>query len=144
MTYTNKDMAEAYLKEAKRRLETASRAVQEEGGYAYCIRQSQECVELSLKASLRLIGVEYPKHHEVSEVLKRVKDRFPKWYADDIDELAKISIALAMKREAAMYGDDVTGKPPIALFTKADAEKALKQAQTVFKKTEKLIQEIPA
>lgn len=144
MTYTNKDMSEAYLKEAKRRLETASRAVQEGGGYAYCIRQSQECVELSLKASLRLIGIEYPKQHDVSDVLKTVKDRFPKWYADEIDNLAKISTTLAMKREPAMYGDDTVGKPPIALFTKKDAEKALKQAQTVFKKTEKLIKEIPA
>ena len=53
-------MARAYIEEAKRRIRTVKIAL-EEHAYAYCIRQSQEAVELSLKAALRLVGIELPK-----------------------------------------------------------------------------------
>jgi len=43
------------MEEALRRIKTARLAL-EEGGLAYCIRQCQEAVELSLKAALRMVG----------------------------------------------------------------------------------------
>lgn len=61
-------MAKAYLRQAESRLEDAEDAF-DDRNYPYCLRLSQECVELSLKASLRLVGIEYPKIHDVSEVL---------------------------------------------------------------------------
>jgi HEPN domain-containing protein len=36
-----------------------------EGNYPYTVRLSQECVELSLKAVLKAVGIEYPKIHDV-------------------------------------------------------------------------------
>ena len=53
-------MCKSYLNEAKLRLKTAITAFRD-GEYAYCIRQCQEAVELSLKAALRLVGIEPPK-----------------------------------------------------------------------------------
>ncbi|MGQ9782072.1 MAG: HEPN domain-containing protein [Nitrososphaeria archaeon] len=75
----NLAMATAYFEEACRRIGTAKRAL-EEGAYSYCIRQSQEAVELSLKASLRLVGVEPPKWHDVGPALIELKTRFPQWF----------------------------------------------------------------
>jgi HEPN domain-containing protein len=47
------------------RLITAERA-NSNGNYSYAVRSSQECVELSLKAALRAVGVECPRKHDVS------------------------------------------------------------------------------
>ena len=70
-------MARSYLEEALRRIKTAKQAL-EEDAYAYCIRQSQEAVELALKGALRLVGIEPPKWHDVSPVLLEQHKRFPK------------------------------------------------------------------
>lgn len=62
-------MARASVKQALERVETVRRAL-DEGHYAYAVRQSQEAVELLLKAALRLAGVEPPKWHDVGPVLR--------------------------------------------------------------------------
>ena len=53
------------------------------GNYPYVIRQSQEAVELALKASLRLVGVEPPKWHDVGPVLKRERNTVPQMVLRD-------------------------------------------------------------
>jgi HEPN domain-containing protein len=40
------------------------------------VRQCQEAVELLLKASLRLVGAEPPKWHDVGTILKKKKRDF--------------------------------------------------------------------
>jgi len=64
----NLEMAKSYLEEALRRIRTAKQALKD-NAYAYCIRQSQEAVELALKGALRLVGIEPPKWHDVGPVL---------------------------------------------------------------------------
>jgi len=49
-----------------------SKDVFEEGDYPMAIRRAQECVELSLKAALRAISVEYPREHDVGRLHERV------------------------------------------------------------------------
>ena len=72
-------MVKSYLRQAEDRLETATKAL-EKGNYPYAVRQSQECVELALKATLRIVGIEPPKWHDVSPIIKREANRFPEWY----------------------------------------------------------------
>ncbi|MEM2843060.1 MAG: HEPN domain-containing protein [Candidatus Bathyarchaeia archaeon] len=55
------DISFSMLEQARSRLKTARIALKDKN-YAYSVRSSQECVELSLKASLRLLGIEYPKN----------------------------------------------------------------------------------
>ncbi|RLI23707.1 hypothetical protein DRO58_08680, partial [Candidatus Bathyarchaeota archaeon] len=55
-------VAKSYLRQAKARLEDAKEAFLE-SNYPYAVRLSQECVELSLKAVLKAVGIEYPKIH---------------------------------------------------------------------------------
>jgi HEPN domain-containing protein len=53
------DMARSYLRQAEERVSHASEVLSN-GNYAFVVRQSQEAVELSLKAALRLVGIEPP------------------------------------------------------------------------------------
>ena len=126
----NIEMAKAYLEEALRRIKTAELAL-EDGGYAYCIRQCQEAVELSLKAALRFVGIEPPKWHDVGIILIENKERFPGWFQAEIEEFASISRWLRREREPSMYGDEETGLPPQRLYTKNYAERALRESKKV-------------
>lgn len=134
----NIEMAKAYLEEALRRIKTAEFALNDEG-YAYCIRQCQEAVELSLKAALRFVGIEPPKWHDVGIILIENKERFPEWFQTEIEELASISRWLRREREPSMYGDEETGLPPQRLYTKSYAEKAFKASTRVVALVSKMI-----
>jgi len=91
------DLARDYLRRAEARLASARYALNQ-GYYPEVVRYSQECVELSLKACLRLVGVEYPKVHDVGDVLRAESMRFPSWFREEVDRLAEISRDLAEKR----------------------------------------------
>lgn len=134
-------MAEAYVREALRRLETARRALSE-GAHAYCIRQSQEAVELSLKAALRLVGVEPPKWHDVGPVLIEFESRFPDWFRREIPQLAATSRWLRREREPSMYGDEELGLPPDRLYTEPYARRALEEAEHVCEVVKKLLESL--
>lgn len=123
--------ARGLLREAKNRVETAQRALKQKE-HAYCLRQSQEAVELALKAALRLKGVEYPKFHDVSDVLLMSVDRFPRWFSERIPHFAEISRKLTESREASMYGFEEVGQPPETLVSREAAEAAANSAREVF------------
>lgn len=134
----NVELARSNLRQALERLKHAEEAL-ETGNYPYVVRQSQEAVELSLKAALRLVGVEPPKWHDVGPVLRREKSRFPEWFQELVEELASISRSLRKERELAMYGDEEAGIPAEELYTRRDAEQALSQARRVVESVEKLL-----
>jgi HEPN domain-containing protein len=133
------DIAEAMLQQANDRLSTAERA-NLSGNYSYAVRSSQECVEFSLKAALRAVGVEYPKKHDVSRVLLRVKDRFPAWFA--VDEFVRTSRELVELREPAMYGDEVRMISSSALFRREQAEDVLEKARIAHEACQALIRDL--
>lgn len=134
----NLDVARSLLNQSTRRLETAERELRE-GSLAYSVRSSQEAVELALKAALRLLGIEYPKKHDVSMVLTRFRDRFPTWFP--VDTLAKISTKLAEKCEPAMYGDELSMTPADLVFERPEAEEALESAKLTYQSVKKLFEE---
>jgi len=130
-------MARDYIENSKIILEEALEAFRK-GVYNRVIRLSQESVELALKGMLRLIGIEYPKVHDVSDVLNENRDRFPSKYRSEIDYLIEASTWLTEKRGVAMYGDERKGIPPSKLFTYDDAKKALEYANKVYQIVELL------
>ncbi|MEM2584988.1 MAG: HEPN domain-containing protein, partial [Thermoproteota archaeon] len=81
-------LAEDYFKRARIRIKSAELAYSEES-YPDVVRYSQECVELSLKAALRAVAVEYPKEHDMSRILRAVRERFPEWFEREIEKLGK-------------------------------------------------------
>jgi len=136
----NIDMARSYIRQARERLRHAREAL-DEGNYPYTIRQSQEAVELSLKAALRLVGIEPPKWHDVGPILRREAGRFPEWFRREVGFMARVSRILRREREPSMYGDEELGLPPEELYDRIDAEESLRSAQRVFWLVEKLLEE---
>lgn len=102
--------------------------------------RSQECIELSLKASLRLLGIEYPKKHDVSQILLINRSRFPEWIT--VDGFAKVSRILAKKRVPAVYGDELKLIPSSMLFDRGQAEDALRFAEKVYSNCLKLFESV--
>ncbi len=128
---SNIDYARALLTEAETRIAAASSQIRRRR-HAYVVRQSQEAVELSLKSSLRLAGIEFPKEHEVGGVLTENSRKYPGWFSEKIPEVARVSRELVQKRIPSMYGDEA-GRGPQELFTREDASEALADARMVFR-----------
>jgi HEPN domain-containing protein len=94
------ELALGYLRQAEARFRHASSALAE-GNNPLAVRLSQECVELCVKAELRAVAIEYPKQHEVSELLAQFRERFPQWFRDEIPFIHEASLSLFKLRELA-------------------------------------------
>jgi HEPN domain-containing protein len=132
-------MAGDYIKRAGRCLREATSAFTE-GDYPITVRRSQECVELSLKAVLRGLGIEYPREHEVSGALGLAGERLPPWFSAEIPRLIAISKDLSKKRGPALYGYEEELIPASELFEQGDAEVALAAANEVFQLCERVVE----
>lgn len=133
-------LAEAYLRQAAPRLRDARRALRE-GNYPYAVRLSQECVELCLKAALRIVAIDYPKVHDVSTVLLAARNRFPQWFQAEIEFLADSSALLCKKRELCFYGIEEELLTPEEAVGKEDAEDAVSRASRVLALCQRLLKE---
>ena len=94
-------------------------------------RRCQEAVELALKGALREAGVEVPKIHDVSDALRSNLHRLPSHLTAEIDALVSASRRLREESELAFYGDEESGTDAEALFSRADADDALRTARPV-------------
>ncbi|MFQ5884508.1 MAG: HEPN domain-containing protein [Thermoplasmata archaeon] len=134
------ELAKFYLKMSHARL-SDSRGALKDRIYPYALRLAQECTEMSLKAALRLVAIEYPKRHDVSDVITRSKERFPEWFQKDIAFLSEGSRRLAMKREISMYGDEVSGLSPETVISKEEAQEAVQIAEKTLRMCRRLLKE---
>ncbi|MGC8596550.1 MAG: HEPN domain-containing protein [Thermocladium sp.] len=134
---SNNSLAKSYIRQAEERVKHAKEAFND-GNYPFTVRQCQEAVELFLKASLRIVGIEPPKWHDMGITLKRERERFPDWFRNEIDELASISRILTKERGTSMYGDEETGTPPELIYSKIDGESAITMCEKVMKLVKKL------
>jgi HEPN domain-containing protein len=100
-------MAQGYLEDAAYSLQEAREALAGKR-YHRAVRRSQESVELSLKAALRLMAVEYPREHDVSDALTEVAQlkEFPSWFRSELETVNEISKRLSEERGPAFYGDE--------------------------------------
>lgn len=110
-----------------------------EGNNAYALRLSQECVELCVKAALRSVAIEYPKQHEVSDLLVEFKQRFPPWFAGETSFLREASVSLFKKRELAFYGGEDTALPPDKVISAEDGRQAVEWGERVLADCKKLL-----
>lgn len=137
---SNLELAEAYLEDAIYSLEE-SKIAYNKGYYHRVIRRAQECIELCIKAILRLYGMEYPRAHEVSSILIKIKEKLPIWFREHLEFVVEVSISLAMQRGPSFYGDEYKKVPAKKLFKKEDALKALLHAERVLNLVKKLFRE---
>ncbi|MGB9716997.1 MAG: HEPN domain-containing protein [Thermoproteota archaeon] len=134
-------IAQSYLKQAEARLSDAEDACRD-GNHPYAVRLSQECVELSLKAVLKAVGIEYPKVHDVSDVLLSVKQRFPEWFQEELNYLSESSKILVKKREASFYGGEEAFLSPDEVIGEEDSKDAVERAEKVFSLCGRLVEEL--
>ena len=112
----NRDLARDYSKRAEVRLKAVDVLFLEKS-WADVVRESQEIVELALKALLRACGIEPPRIHDVSDILLAERERLGLDFQDKVERLATISRDLRRDRELAFYGaEDLT---PTNFYSKA-------------------------
>lgn len=99
------------------------------------VRRAQEVVEISLKALLKMMGIEYPKVHDVGSLLQEViKKRGIKTQGRILERVKKISSYLARDRAPSFdFEKDYTLK---------EAKKAKEDALDVLDFAKKLAQRI--
>ena len=120
-------LVDDYLRRGRGRLRAIEVLLAEES-WADVVRESQEVVEIALKALLRFARIDVPRIHDVSPVLDANRERLPS-VAVELDRLISISRRLRRDRELAFYGsEDLT---PSQFYRSADAQKAYADAALV-------------
>jgi HEPN domain-containing protein len=132
----NTTLAADYLKRCQNRLK-AIEVLYQNKSWADVVRESQEVVELGLKALLRMANIEVPRIHDVGDILLKEKNKFPKKTQTHLKKMSKISHDLRRDRELAFYGsEDLT---PGEFYKKEDAKHAQESAtwviETILKST---------
>ncbi len=126
----NRSLIEDYLTRCEHRL-AAIELLFERKSWADVVRESQEVVELALKALLRFSNIEVPRIHEPGDILIDNQSRCPKKIKEFIPRLSQISRELRRDRELAFYGsEDLT---PGEFYKEPDAKKAKESAAWVLK-----------
>ncbi len=119
----------AYIEKATIRIK-ALHFLHGEKGYSDVVRESQECVELLLKALLRHIGIEVPKTHDVSHVLRQNAQHLPAQIQANLDEICTISRTLRKDRELSFYGTE--DWIPTEEYSITDSETAIRSTEFIF------------
>jgi HEPN domain-containing protein len=128
----NRELAADYIRRAEARLRALD-VLFEARSWPDVVRESQEVVELALKALLRAHGVDVPRMHDVSEILLAERARLPVKLHEHLASLARISHDLRRDRELAFYGsEDLT---PTSFYTQADATAARDGARSAVQLT---------
>lgn len=117
----NEELARDYLRRSEVRLRALDVLFEGES-WADVVRESQEIVELTLKALLRSCGIDPPRVHDVSDVLAAERERLPAPIQEALPVLSRISRELRRDRELAFSGaEDLT---PSGFYGREDAERA--------------------
>jgi len=122
----NPDLAGDYIRRAVVRLDALDVLFDGES-WADVVREAQEIVELTLKALLRVSGIDPPRVHDVSDILMAERDRLPPALTAELEFLTRTSRTLRRDRELAFYGaEDLT---PSGFYSREDAEEAREGAR---------------
>lgn len=125
-------MAEGFLHRASNKLNEAREQL--EKGWSHCaesISASQECIELSAKATFLLLQDEYPKKHQFTEEeFEGILSRIPADLAhyNNFPRLYLLHQFWSHFYTLAKYGYEKLGVPAKDLFEKEEAELAVHHA----------------
>lgn len=136
----SRNMATDYLSKAERFLRVAREAVFDKD-YSLGVRWAQESIELAVKAVLRCLGIEFPKEHDVSEVLAGIEEKLPSWFEENVPLIARIMREITVQRGPALYGYERELIPAGKIFGEEMGKKALKDSEFVYDLCKKFIEE---
>jgi HEPN domain-containing protein len=136
----SQDLVSDYIFRASGRLKSIHTLMQE-SLWADTVRESQEVVELALKALLRHYRIDIPRIHDVSEILEQNKERFSARINENLEFLMNTSHDLRRDRELSFYGsEDIT---PHNFYKEKHAKVALDSATKVVEICKKDIERTP-
>ncbi|NWF93004.1 MAG: HEPN domain-containing protein [Syntrophaceae bacterium] len=96
------------------------------------VRRAQEVVELALKGALKILGVEYPKIHDVGKIFEEmVKKKIGEFDEEVMKRVVRISARLAEDRGPSFYGEKI--------FKREEAGEAYSDAKFVFDNVVKIL-----
>jgi HEPN domain-containing protein len=122
----NRGLVRDYLERCGHRL-AAIDVLYERKSWPDVVRESQEVVELALKALLRQANIDSPRVHDVGRVVQEHRERLPESLRPHVSRMAAISKNLRRDREIAFYGsEDLT---PGEFYTEEDGRQALDDAR---------------
>ena len=114
-------LAVDYLRRARLRVQAVD-ALIGVADFADAVRESQETVELAVKALLKLAGLTYPRAHDVARLLRDPSIAGPLLEADELQRIELAPKTLRRDRELAFHGDeDVV---PLEYYERSDADAA--------------------
>jgi len=120
---TNFESCDHLLNDAKTYYEEMERMFEKEKWHIV-VRRAQEVVELSLKGILKMMGIEFPKIHNVAPLfVTLLQEKGIELETEVSEKIVSISKRLAKERAPAFYGEKV--------YLKEDAEKAQKGAKEI-------------
>jgi len=131
----NQDLVNDYLKRAKSRLKALD-VLFDDSNWADVVRESQEVVELVLKAILRHSKIDPPRVHDVSDIMEAHQNLLPPQFRAELQKIKKISRSLRRDLELSFYGsEDLT---PSNFYREEDATEARQWARFLVDLSEKI------
>jgi len=120
------------LEKSRRVLERDVRSASKDNDFEMVVRRSQEAVGLALKGALKLLGVDYPRIHDVAPVLVAQLRKKRSLECDEVlDEIERISLWLSQARAPAFYGEREYGSEDASLAQR-DAQFVVDQVKDLF------------
>lgn len=122
---TNKEVGMKLIEEAGEIMDRDLNAAWMARDYNMTVRRAQEVVELALKGVLEILGVDYPKIHDVAHIFAEqvIRKSFP-IEGDILERIQEISFWLAEARAPSFYLERD--------YTEEDARKAFEDANFVY------------
>ena len=135
--------AENLIKKADDLLSQSKEALKRYTSYSNIIANCQSAIELSTKAIFNLMGLEFPKSHQLlfeqkkegkeirEDVKKLLQSNFPKnfTYKKELPRVIFLTYFWGQFYTIAKYGIDELNIPPDELFKREDAELAVNHAE---------------
>lgn len=122
----NRSLVKDYLIRSKSRLRALD-VLFSDNNWPDVVRESQEIVELALKALIQSCNIEIPRIHDVSDILSENKNILPATLKEHCEKMCDISRELRRDRELSFYGsEDLT---PSEFYKEKDAKHAKENAQ---------------
>jgi HEPN domain-containing protein len=114
---SNRDLGKRLIAQAGNILRWELKAAVENKDWNLAVRRSQEVVELTLKGALKMLGIDFPKVHDVGMIFSDgAKEKGVSLSQDTLQRIQQISKWLAEARAPAFYVE--------RSYTKEDASKA--------------------
>jgi HEPN domain-containing protein len=98
----NKERAGKALRSAEREFRSAVACLEVKDSVG-SLKYLQECMEYAVKAVLMAYGVDYPKIHAVGRFLYEIKEKYPRWFLEQVQSIAEVADDLARGRSRFRY-----------------------------------------